>query len=491
MKIKVLRIVIIVLLSLAGIAGIDQVSGSVASGSLQAQTGEPALAMDAATTEIYLPLLFYKPPYTTMFGVEMYSINEAGGLEEMETARASWVRRNSLRWSQIESTKGVYNWAAAANLETEFINARGSGMEVVLIIRSTPSWAQEYPGIACGPMKASEFQSFANFMKEVVKRYSSGPYQVEYYEIWNEPDVYKTPSNPDNIYGCWLDPDNKPFGGQHYGEMLKVVYPAVKQANPNAKLLVGGLLLDCDPNNPPIGKDCDPSLFLERVLSVGAGNSFDGVSFHAYDYYAADENLIGKYRNPNWNSTWDTNGSALTKKADYLRSVLSSYGVGNKFLMNTELALLCYGDSSICEANNFNETKAIYVTHSYVDAFVKGLRANIWYSVFGWQYSGLFQPDLTPYPAYHAYSFTSNMLALTQSWQTLSLGEGVRAYEFELPEKRVWVLWSQDGTNRVVNLGDTPDAAWKWDSGIDQYVSTTAQPSPTVGVAPLFLEWLP
>jgi len=491
MKINVLRIAILALSLLIILGGKDQAYGAKGSDPTPSQRDDSYHAVGAATSELYLPLLFYKPPYSTIFGIEMYSIDEAGGLNEMEAANASWVRRNSLRWSKVESTKGVYNWAAAASLETEFVNARASGMEVVLVIRSTPSWAQQYPGIACGPMKASEFLAFANFMKEVVKRYSYGPYQVEYYEIWNEPDVYKTPSDPDNIYGCWLDPENVPFGGQHYGEMLKVVYPAIKQANPNAKVLIGGLLLDCDPNNPPAGKDCAPSQFLEWILSAGAGNSFDGISFHAYDYFDANENDFGKYGNPNWHSAWNTTGPLLSTKANFLRNVLNSYGVGNKFLMNTEEALICYAEASICEANNFNETKAIYVAQSYVTAIVEGLRANIWYSVFGWRYSELLDGDLVPNPAYDAYSFTSNLLGLTQSWENLSLGAGLHAYALQLPEKTVWVVWSLDGATHVVNLGGTPDTAWIWDSASDQYISTTPQESFNVGVAPVFLEWLP
>jgi hypothetical protein len=45
------------------------------------------------------------------------------------------------------------------------------------------------------------------------------------------------------------DPVTLNFGGEYYGNMLKIVYPAIKSADPQAQVLVGGLLLDCDPVN--------------------------------------------------------------------------------------------------------------------------------------------------------------------------------------------------------------------------------------------------
>ncbi|MEA3439389.1 MAG: hypothetical protein U9R58_03825 [Chloroflexota bacterium] len=442
--------------------------------------------------ELYLPLIFYNPPFSSMFGIEMEKIRDDLGLGEMVEAKATWVRRNGLRWSRIEETKGVYNWAVASDLEKELVNANRSGMETVLVIRSTPEWAQEYPGIACGPMKASEFQAFANFMKAVVQRYSVHPYGVEYFEIWNEPDAPKSPSNPDNIYGCWYDPNDVKFGGEHYGKMLKVVYPAVK-TNPDVKLLVGGLLLDCNPNNPPPGKDCEPAKFLERILSVGGGKYFDGVSYHAYDYYF-DGNQFGEYSNSKWHSSSYTTGPAITAKANYLKNLLHSYGFYNKFLINSEEALICYGDDGTkeyCKDDDFQESKAIYVTQSYVKAYVSGLRSNIWYAVLGWSNSGLFGNNMIPYPAYYAYSFTSRMLGEMKSWHELSLGSGLWAYEFELPGRHVWVVWSQDGNQHTINLSEVPNAAWEWDRVSNAYESALIATSYSVGVAPIFLEWVP
>jgi hypothetical protein len=492
MRLKLVLIVSVLLIVVSLLGGFTQVlgfSGDTPERNSAADEQRASPRLESAVN-LYLPYILNKPPFRSMFGVEMESINEASGLNEMLDAGVTWVRTNSLKWSATEKTKGVYTWNG--DLEDELANAGQNDIENILVINSTPEFYQLYAGIACAPMQEQYFDEFADFMRAVVERYSKPPYKIEYYEIWNEPDAPLSPGQPDNIYGCWHDPNKPAFAGQHYGKMLKVVYPAIKQANSNAKLLVGGLLLDCNPNNCPV--DPKPSRFLENILSVGAGGSFDGVSFHAYDWYYKDKQGLGVYSNPNWYSAWDTTGPALSLKVDYLRSLLNSKGLYDKFLINTEVALVCYiwqGDDAHCKTDTFNESKAIYAVQSYVMAHAKQLRANIWYAVYGWNYSGLLQGDNTPYPVYDSYAFTSQMLGKTRWIETLDLGSGLYAYNFRVPLKNIWVVWSKDGSSQNVDLGDVPNAAWEWDSASNQYLPATPQQTVDIGVAPVFLEWDP
>ena len=46
------------------------------------------------------------------------------------------------------------------------------------------------------------------------------------------------------MFGCWDDPEDAYYGGEYYAEMLKVVYPVIKEADPEAKVLFGGLLYE-------------------------------------------------------------------------------------------------------------------------------------------------------------------------------------------------------------------------------------------------------
>src|SRR5450759_920104 len=103
--------------------------------------------------------------------------------------------------------------------------------------------------------------------------------------------------------------------------MLKTAYPAIKAASPSAQVLFGGLLMDC---KPEICSDDvkNRSHFLEGALVNGAGDFFDGVSFHAYDYY---QGVLGQYSNSNWGAAWNTTGPVLLVKAAYLRQLLDQY----------------------------------------------------------------------------------------------------------------------------------------------------------------------
>jgi len=397
------------------------------------------------------PWIGYKPA-RSIFGYEFGSITAAHGLEQMYEAGAEWVRR-AIWWPDIEPRKGTYNWNNMSTIEDEFLRAHEKGMRVIVMVRGTPAWAQAaYPyNRPCGRIRQDEFESFAKFMRALVDRYSQDPYNVMYWEIWNEPDVDPVfITRGSEWMGCWGDIDDPYYGGEYYAEMLKVVYPEVKDANPEAQLLVGGLLLDCDPNNIPARRtECDASKFIEGILVGGAGPYFDGISFHAYDYNGKG---LGLYSNPNWNSYSGTTGPVVIAKANYLKGLLEEYDAPGKFLINTETALLCHtGLKSVCETN-----KAIYVVQSYVAAYAVGLEANLWYF---WQErdGGLLRSNLAILPAYKTYSFANQQLTgatyLREIEDTLP---AVRAYEFEIEFGRLWVLWSMDGGTYQIELPEAP-----------------------------------
>ncbi|MBU0510929.1 MAG: hypothetical protein KJ638_04410, partial [Chloroflexi bacterium] len=160
------------------------------------------LAVNAETTSIYLPLITRNFSLVTIFGIEMTSITPAGGLDAVVQTEASWTRRNGVLWSSVEPAKGDREWAALSNLDTQLVNAASKGLEVILIVRSTPAWAQKFEGQYCGPIKKQEFDSFANFMYDLVTRYSQPPYNIKYWEIWNEPDIDVNVMKGTSGYGC-------------------------------------------------------------------------------------------------------------------------------------------------------------------------------------------------------------------------------------------------------------------------------------------------
>jgi len=429
------------------------------------------------------------PSSNPIGGIEINRKNADNELPLVNEAGASWTRVNALLWSDVEPFEGRRDWVPIQHLEDLMINTAEDGIETIMIVRGTPLWARIEQGSQCGRISEDKFQAFADFMVDLVNRFSVPPYNVKYWEIWNEPDVDPVVVRFDSVYGCWGDKSDIYNGGQYYGKLLKTIYPQIKAARPDVKILVGGLLLDCDPINPPemppgsgTLKDCSSSLFLEGILESGAADSFDAVSYHAYDYYGEK---LGAYGNLNWNSTWNTTGPLVITKAKYLQSLLQRFGV-QKELLNTESALICGSSEAICSTNDYELTKAYYAAISLGAGRMLGLDANIWYSVTGWRSSGLVSAIYKPLPVFESYSFSIEELDNATFRRVIDDYPGLTGYEFERDGTTLWLIWSLEDTNVSIRLPKKPDAVYD----VFGAALSTGQEL-TVTLAPVYVEWEP
>ncbi|MGE5225015.1 MAG: hypothetical protein ACM3PY_21480 [Omnitrophica WOR_2 bacterium] len=289
-------------------------------------------------------------------------------------------------------------------------------------------------------------------MEDLVTRYSIPPYNIKYWELGNEPDVDPSLLPPDSPFGCWGDAKDPYYGGGYYAEMLKVVYPAIKAADPEAKVLIGGLLLDCDPDNPPQGKNCNSALFLKGILENGGGNYFDLVSFHGYNLYWGSLSLDEHHPN------WINRGGVVIGKISYIRELLNAYGL-EKPLIDTEGALLCSeGATNYCHPPDakFFDLQADYVVWLFVRNWAYGISGTIWYSFDGpgWRYGSLLGPDQKPRPAYKAYQFMTRELDQAHYSGIVDQYPALHAYAFSSPGKKIWILWSPDGNEYTIHLPD-------------------------------------
>jgi hypothetical protein len=466
-----------------------------------ATPGTPLSEPDSTTPAIATPTLPPVPTETTtpisfplgqpIQGMNLLNIGSTQELSLLTMAGGYWTRFDRFHWDAIEPLNQDppnYHWDTVN--ETSLINATASGAGVIAIIQFAPFWAQKLPGVACGPFSADAFDEFARFMQALVSRYSQPPYLVKYWEIGNEPDISSTQVSGQSGFGCWGDPNAEYFGGGYYAEMLKAVYPRIKAADPDAQVLVGGLLLDCDPVNPPdtaagtgTKKDCSSARFIEGILKNGGGDYFDAISFHAYDYYFGG---LGKYGNKSWGSTWNTTGPVLSAKVDYLRGLLALYGHPEKYLMNTEVAILCgsSGNESTCQTEEFARTKANYLADANAAAQAKGIQANLWYSLSGWRASGLVNGNWDPLPAYQAYQASVIRLAKAVYTSDITAFPQVKGYEFIRDGTVLWVLWSIDGEHHVIQLPSQPNAIY---DVLGQPL--TPDQNLTITLDPLYIEW--
>lgn len=395
---------------------------------------------------------------------------------------AYWVRYNGVLWSDVEPQEGDLDWSKLGNLEDSLQQAARLNQEVILVVRGTPDWAQALPGSACGPIAPAKLAAFGDFMAGLVSRYSQPPYSVSYWELGNEPDIEPTLVPGSSPYGCWGDATDENYGGGRYADMLKAIYPRIKSVNPAAQVLVGGLLLDCDPVHPPENKDCRPAKFFEGLLAAGGADYFDGVSFHAYDYYTAPFS----YGNQNWHSSHLTTGPVNAVKARHLESLLLEYGVPDRYLINTEAGLLCgrSGEEPGCQSYEFNLTKAFYAVQSNAAALRTGMRGNIWFNLTGWRGSGLLDGEGQALPAMSAMSFASAQLNSASFVRDIQEYPGLSGIEFLRDGKTIWLLWALEGAGVTVSFSDEHVKIYDvWG------VSVPDISSMAITSAPVYIEW--
>ncbi len=455
----------------------------------------PALAQSGGGGDhsVYLPFLVREPPVRigelheipSLFGIEVHTSFQ---LDDLPDPEMYWTRINGLLWSDVEPEPGARDWEALASLEEQFIAASREGMAMIVVVRGAPEWARAIPGEECSPVREDKLEDFGRFLRDLVARYSRPPYSVKFWELWNEPDVSLSARPPNSPQmGCWGDPHDPYYGGEAYAEMLKVAYPSIKRADPEAQVLVGGLLLDCNPalkDQCRSGEGLLSARFLEGVLRRG-GDYFNGISFHAYDYAG---NEAGLYTNLNWNSYYHTTGPVVIAKVAHIKKMLAKYGLEDKYLINTEAAVVidhAEGDDAA------QLIKAYYVPQVYAATYALGpeMVGSIWYSSYsGWRNVDLFAPGKQPTLAYTAFQTAARMLRKAEFAAYHHTPDELMVYEFDKGGKKLWVIWGLQDEPRMVGV---PGKILKVVDVFGEPEHCCEGSSVLVGRKPLYVTWTP
>jgi hypothetical protein len=392
----------------------------------------------SVTGTLYLPFIakdFCPAALERMpFGVQILAeVDNPTAITLAGEAGAHWVR-TSLSWSRIEPVSTTVEYFDWTLYDQRFANLAAAGLNPIVTIGDNPTtWAAEYP---CGPITDTNLADFAEFLSAVVNRYKDPPYNVKYWELYNEPDN-GDPINYGWLGGCWG------HYGEEYAAMLKVAYPAVKAADPEAKVVFGGLAYDWfeDEGGPFVHS------FIEDVLSNEGGNYFDIMNFHYYPAFA--------YR---WEELYNcagVRGKDVICKVAYLGGKLATYEVDKPFVC-TEI-----NQWSGEEYGGSDEKQSAYVVQSMARGASVDLQAIIWFTLVDfeekWKY-GLLNPNYSPKPAYLAYQTLAEELA--GAWYIRRLPDEetgaveIEAYEFTVPcpDRLLWVVWTNGDTRRKMDF---------------------------------------
>jgi hypothetical protein len=189
----------------------------------------------------------------------------AATIEAIDDVLGAQVVRDTLLWHQVEPVEGTRDWSRPDSVVEEL---RAAGIEPVLAVVGSPSWANGVPESTPdhhlhvppqGAQLDAWLESYSDFLAAAVERYRG---VVRRWEIWNEP----------NLAEFWR-PRPDPVAYRHVYETLRATILSV---DPNAEVAVGGLgklTAAPDPNIPGIAF---LRLFARKQVAV------DYVAIHPY-----------------------------------------------------------------------------------------------------------------------------------------------------------------------------------------------------------------
>jgi hypothetical protein len=203
-----------------------------------------------------LPLKMIWGPTTLPNGASAFPVYHRLGAQVLEL-QLSWRATAPTRPSEpANPADPAYIWPAS--LERAAAEASAYGIDLAVMVKGSPSWANGGQGPSWAPENPADY---AAFMQAVSRRFPS----IHYWMIWGE----VTRSGNFNPM-----PPNSPVGPQRYALLLEAAYGALKAVNP-ANMVIGGATYT-------VGLD-SPSEYLRWLrLPDGAPPRMDFYSHNPY-----------------------------------------------------------------------------------------------------------------------------------------------------------------------------------------------------------------
>ncbi len=231
-----------------------------------------------------------KPPPRApqgFFGVDPQSTLTDRDAEYMKAGGITSVRW-PLSWPTVQATrKGGYDWSS---FDPVVAVAASHGLSVLPILYGTPSWvAGKQTKLPIDNARARS--GWAAFLKAAVERYEPGgtfwkehaqtggiqyapepvkpvisrPLPIRTWQVWNEANFF---------YFTY------PVSPQRFARLLKISTPAIKGADPGAKVILSGLFGEPTAHG---ASGMPAAKFLELFYRTpGVKSLFDGIALHPY-----------------------------------------------------------------------------------------------------------------------------------------------------------------------------------------------------------------
>ncbi len=205
------------------------------------------------------------------FAIDNHWINPA----VVEAMRYMGIRaiRTIVGWERIQPNSGK-DWNFQV-FEARYNALNNAGIRMRDTLVFTPGWAAtDNPAKLRYPRnRKPRMEAWENYVRAMLSRYGD---KVEFFEVWNEPDL----------------PGFVDFPVEDYIELCRAVRRIAKEVSPNAKIASGGFA-----TFSPTLLNGRPGKFHETVLR-NAKDTFDIHSHHEHGYFPHYQRMIDGYLLP-------------------------------------------------------------------------------------------------------------------------------------------------------------------------------------------------
>ncbi len=331
--------------------------------------------------------------------------------------------RDELSWGGIERKRGQR--VVPPDKSATFRQAAESGIAPMLIF----DYANRLYDGGDRPRSPEALDGYADYAEALVRHFGQ---DVQLYEVWNEYDI-----------GIGMpEPFRKGGSPEDYVNMLKHVYPRLKQVAPQIQV-VGGAVTGGGVRRG----------WLEEALKLGMLDHCDVLSIHTYNYSSP-----GLERTPEAWCEWMKEVQTMVRKHRDGQEVP---------MFVTEMGW----PTHVGKPNSTSaQLSASYLGRLYLLARTFPFIHGVWwydYQDDGWEAEynehnfGIVRPDLTPKPSYFVMADVADLAAHGTFLDRVETEDPMLwVLKFQLDGRHVWAAWSGDDKPRQLLLQTaTPDEA--------------------------------